>query len=227
MKKNRMLKLASALLVLCLITTCAISTTFAKYVSNGTGGDSATVAKWGVTVTVNGDDALLDDNASTDDIAGFKVSSKDLAAPGTYAKLANVIIDGTPQVAFKVSAEAILTLDNWTTTGSDEYCPLVFTVGTATYGLNGTGAENECASVSALITAVQDAVATAFEQEVLVGDTVDTNIEISWTWAFDNTANPYISDAKDTILGNAAADSDATNDPSIDFDLTVTVEQVD
>ena len=54
MKKNSKLMRASfVLLVLTLITSCFVGGTFAKYVSEGEGTDSARVAKWGVEVTVN------------------------------------------------------------------------------------------------------------------------------------------------------------------------------
>ena len=47
MKKNTMMRVASALLVAVLLTTCAISGTFAKYVSSAETSDTARVAKWG------------------------------------------------------------------------------------------------------------------------------------------------------------------------------------
>lgn len=55
MEKNRMMRLASALLILTLLTTCMISGTFAKYTTQATGEDTARVAKWGVTVNVTSD----------------------------------------------------------------------------------------------------------------------------------------------------------------------------
>ena len=51
MKKNRFIKLASGLLVLCLMTTCVIGATLAKYTTAGSGADTARVAKWGVTIS--------------------------------------------------------------------------------------------------------------------------------------------------------------------------------
>ena len=47
MRKNKMMRLASALLVAVLLSTCAISGTFAKYVTSSTGTDKARVAYWG------------------------------------------------------------------------------------------------------------------------------------------------------------------------------------
>lgn len=50
MKKNKIMRIASVLLVAVILTTCAISGTFAKYVTSGSGSDTARVAKFGVTV---------------------------------------------------------------------------------------------------------------------------------------------------------------------------------
>ena len=48
MKKNTMMRVASALLVAVLLTTCAISGTFAKYVTTVSGNDIARVAVWDI-----------------------------------------------------------------------------------------------------------------------------------------------------------------------------------
>ena len=54
MKKNKMMRLASAMMVMTLMTTSVISGTFAKYVSQTSASDNARVAKWGVTLSANG-----------------------------------------------------------------------------------------------------------------------------------------------------------------------------
>ena len=51
--KNKFFKVASLMIMLCLISTCAIGTTFAKYVTGDTATDSARVAKWGVRLTMH------------------------------------------------------------------------------------------------------------------------------------------------------------------------------
>lgn len=53
MKKNKMMRLASGLLVAVLLTTSMISGTFAKYVSTASGSDTARVAKWDIEVNDN------------------------------------------------------------------------------------------------------------------------------------------------------------------------------
>ena len=53
LKKNWTLRAAVLMLALVLITSCFVGGTFAKYVTSGTSGDNARVAKWGVTVTAH------------------------------------------------------------------------------------------------------------------------------------------------------------------------------
>ena len=74
MKKNVMMRVASVLLVAVLLTTCAISGTFAKYTTGDAGHDTARVAKWGVTITANGTTFAEAYNDAAD-AAGTKVVS--------------------------------------------------------------------------------------------------------------------------------------------------------
>ena len=53
MKKNKMMRIASVLLVAVLLSTCAISGTYAKYITTATGSDTARVAKWDVKLEEN------------------------------------------------------------------------------------------------------------------------------------------------------------------------------
>jgi len=66
MRKNRMMRLASALLILTMVTTCAISGTFAKYVTEAKTTDTARVAKWGVKVDVTGETAFAEAYGASD-----------------------------------------------------------------------------------------------------------------------------------------------------------------
>ena len=59
MKKNKVMRIASVLLVAVLLSTCAISSTFAKYTTEKTATATATVAKWDI-------DFDGDNNASKD-----------------------------------------------------------------------------------------------------------------------------------------------------------------
>ena len=50
-RSSMMVRLVAVLAVVMMFTMCFVGGTFAKYTSSATGTDSATVAKWGVTVT--------------------------------------------------------------------------------------------------------------------------------------------------------------------------------
>ena len=96
MATNKAMRLGSVMLVLALLTTCAISATFAKYVTSATGNDSARVAYWGWTSDGNlaGDSTTLglfaktyaaDDASATSD--NTVVSSDNVVAPGTKSSV--------------------------------------------------------------------------------------------------------------------------------------------
>lgn len=113
MKKNKMMRLASVLLVCVLLTTSVISGTFAKYVTTAEGTDSARVAKWGVTITMSGDDTIFKSVYAKDDTtpgltltnsveAATNGSTQDkVVAPGTTGST-TFSITGTPEVAVKL-----------------------------------------------------------------------------------------------------------------------------
>lgn len=112
MKKNKMMRLASAMMVLTLMSTSVISGTFAKYVTTASGTDTARVAKWGVEVTSTSD--LFANTYATDNgdvkttIENSVVAGEaggELVAPGTTKKDVAFTIKGTPEVAVKVEVK--------------------------------------------------------------------------------------------------------------------------
>lgn len=117
MKKNKMMRIASVLLVAVLISTCAISGTFAKYVTRVEGTDTARVAKWGILLTVEGsafaekyeatDEAYLDDGGEYAVVSS--VEGEKVVAPGTNSEevKANYVatVKGTPEVATRYTLE--------------------------------------------------------------------------------------------------------------------------
>ena len=215
MKKNYMMRLAAVLLVLVLLSTCVISGTFAKYTTEKSATDSATVANWGITLSIEGDKAVYDDDKTNKD-ATVKVLTDALAAPGTYEKF-TVKLTGTPEVAYKIKVNASLTLSNWEIDGTP-YCPLVFTVGSTSYEKEDTESVSEFAA--RVVAAINTAICGESDGEATynAGASVPTTaneVLIDWTWKFAGD------DVKDTALGNAATKA------TISFALTVTVEQID
>ncbi len=124
MRKNRMMRLASVLLVCVLLSTSVISGTFAKYVTTASASDVARVAKWGVEIVTSGslfaktyakDDTTVTDTTITNSVVSN--NNNEVVAPGT--KNENGItfqITGTPEVAFKLDVVVANSVDGSTAT---------------------------------------------------------------------------------------------------------------
>ena len=227
MKKNTMMRVASALLVAVLLTTCAISGTFAKYVTSKESTDTARVAKFGVDLGVTVDGAFAteydadvtvtdkDGAAIAKTVVASSTDQDNLVAPGTKGDLmASATIAGTPEVAVNVKQEATLVLTGWEVNGT-YYCPLVITVdGVDFYGMNYTSAAAFIADVEA-----------ALDSDVNYAP--NTNLaeshSVTWAWAFEGTDGKQ-TDELDTALGDYAA---KTGDIEISFTYKVTVTQID
>ena len=123
MKKNKLMRLASGLLVGTLLTTCAISGTFAKYTTQDSANDSARVAKWGISLQIMGnlysdqyENDLPDEYTQTDtsDAIGVRADQEgtDVVAPGTKSddKAFTIKLSGTPEVDYKYTGK--ITTDN-------------------------------------------------------------------------------------------------------------------
>jgi hypothetical protein len=245
MKKNAMMKIAAILMVAVLLTTCAISSTFAKYVSNDSTTSSARVAKWGVTVTVSDNDTAFaleyaDDGAvkvessvkeDTVDGSGVVTAKKEyVVAPGTKnSKAIDILVDGTPEVATLVTAKAsddstnFVKLANWELgTGAEKtFCPIIFTVNGATYRV-GVDTDNSdknyyVADATALQTAVNAAIVEVFKTTSFAANKpVDATLIVGWEWEFNGD------DTNDTRLGDKA---EAGTPATIAFDFVISVEQ--
>lgn len=220
MKKNKMMRIASVLLVAVILTTCAISGTFAKYVTSGNGSDSARVAKFGVTVNGTADTfkkTYAKDDTSSTLAANTVVSTEDVVAPGTSGSMAAFTITGTPEVAVRVEFEGTLELgDKWADSASAYYCPIEVTVGDTTFK------GNDYDSVDLFENAVNAKIATYskdYEANTDLSSIGANAPAISWKWAFEGN-----DDAKDTYLGDQAAEGNAA---TISLDVTATVTQID
>lgn len=220
MKKNKMMRIASALLVLCLLTTCVISGTFAKYVTSADGSDSARVAKFGVSVAVSGSTFAKEYATDNADVAGViaksVVSSADdnVVAPGTSGKMVDVVITGTPEVAVNVSYVAAITLTGWEAKDGSYYCPLEITVGSKTF--KGNDYDDAAAFAAAVKAEIEASSANYAANTDLSTAAIPA---VSWAWAFNGN-----DDVKDTYLGDQAA---ADNAATVELSVTATVTQID
>lgn len=234
-KKNVLMRSAGLLLVLVLVTSCFVGSTFAKYTVGGRGDDTARVAKFGVTITATGatfaKEYATDTNNIVAAIANSVVSSDNdkLVAPGTKGNMTSVTISGKPEVAVNVQYAATLTLnDKWTLADGERfYCPLQIKVNT------GDGNKVYCgldyASADLFAQAVQNAINGASAQYPantdLSGAVTPT---VSWTWAYEGDNSPdhkvAQTDANDTYLGDQAAKGSAAE---IQLTVQTTVSQID
>lgn len=125
MKKNKMMRLASVLLVLTLLSTSVISGTFAKYTTQDAASDKARVAKWGVELQVVGNlygdtygasDKIVKDDAKAFSVQAYNVKDQnvvadDIVAPGTKNDEGFTFsLNGTPEVNGKI--ETTLKIQN-------------------------------------------------------------------------------------------------------------------
>ena len=215
-------------MVLSLLTTCLLSTTFAKYVTAGSSSASARVAKWGVTVETDLTGLFLDRYNVNDRNEVISFNGDDIVAPGTSNSFnMNTSVKGVPEVAVEVQTSADVTITNWDVNGY-YYCPLTFTVNGATISGNDfltpeefeTWIEGRISKLTAQYAPLKDLAAAE-----------EIDLSISWSWPFEvdddsNAENGIANDTLDTALGNKAADGDTSNDPKIEFSITQTVFQI-
>lgn len=226
MKTNKMMRLASLLLVLTLLSTCAISGTFAKYVTSDTASDKAQVAKFGVTVTAwdnsmfatsyaKDDDKVTDKNI-TNSVAVATGVNYSLVAPGTKntGDGTTFSITGTPEVAVNVKIALEITNDvflnkgtyaDWTTGDNTDsynvteaYYPVVFTLKQGTTQV----AQGNLTKIKEYLTSISK----NFEPNKDLSTEFGT-YTLTWAWAFEDSDNSKKEDVnkKDTTLGNLAA----------------------
>ncbi|MBR3786244.1 MAG: hypothetical protein IKJ77_07550 [Firmicutes bacterium] len=229
MKKNKMMRLASCLLVAVLLTTSMISGTFAKYTTTVSSEDAARVAYWGFQASNSMDiKALFTDKYTNVD----SVDDKDVIAPGTSGSKtfafawdeevsaygAQVAVTG-PEVAY-----------NFTVAVEDTCDPLIKDNKNIQWKLDdgawGTW-DQLVASIKAL-SGEEDGSKDYDPNTLPVAFTKnDDTHTIAWQWNFGGTENytvdgkPLTQDEYDTYMGNAAELDDCS------IKITITATQVD
>ena len=228
--KNKMMKLATVLMVAVLITTSVVSSTYARYAVGGSGGDSARVAKWGVKVTTSTKGMFATtyknqeklDGASAGQTVSVSSSNanENLVAPGTRGST-TISLSGTPEVAvdvkFVMGVQADVkipknTAITSTSTLETDYTPVRFTL-TDSFGNElGRGTIND----------IKAAFNNLSKQYAPNTDLTET-YTLSWEWATD------VNNEADTYLGNVASGSiiDDKTTTGIKFNYSVTVTQID
>ena len=254
MKKNTMMRLASGLLVAVLLSTCAISGTFAKYITAEDVSDTARVAKWGVGITTSGtlfaeqyDNAPIIDASSsaiTVQVYNYAEATTDnVVAPGTKNEDGiTFTITGTPEVDLSLSV-AVETTDivlpakddyidctagNRDTTFdlTNDYHPVVFTLTNGNGDTLATGTIGDIELYLEGLTRAKIDSNTNLNTAFLGTDgTTKTDGTYKLTWAWAFEQN----NKADTYIGNVIAGTmaDATCTTGISFSITITAEQLD
>lgn len=183
MKKNKMMRIASVLLVAVLLSTCAISGTFAKYTTTVTDSDTARVAKWGMDKLTMADLYMFDGQYKDGENVNVDATTN-VIAPGAFK---TVTVDITkPTTAPEVAYSFALAIN--ATGNADLLAKLQWKLNKGSFG---TFAE------------LQTAVAALGQARVEAGalPTAD-DFTITWQWPF------YVDgagDTSDTNFGNAAS----------------------
>lgn len=232
MKKNRMMRLASILLVLVLMTSSVVGGTFAKYTTSDSGTDTARVAKWGFEATDNS--IVLDElfvNVYNETVNGYA----DVIAPGTFKSVpfsfvydtaSNGIVAPEVDYTFTVLAEA----------GTHSSYAALDANKNFYWTLKGpTAAEaskyQTVAELLAAINALDGSDGTTgkvWEAQTLPSafytNGGNSTWEIGWEWLFEDTTSDeakIAQDKTDTAMGNA----DALD--SVVITITITATQID
>ena len=213
MKKNVMMRVASALLVAVLMTTCAISGTFAKYTTTASSEDSARVAYWGFQSSNSMDLTNLFLSSYTN------VNSEngdDVIAPGTSGSTTFAFAYGengvfeAPEVAYTFTVDVDATCD-----------PAIVANTNIQWRLDGTGDAgwgtwNELIAAITLlsgdVSGTKQYAPNTLPDEFTTEDDVHT---IEWRWIFAGN------EVLDTAMGNDADLADCS------IKITITATQVD
>lgn len=254
MKKNKMMRAASGLLVATLLTTSVISGTFAKYVTSDSASDTARVAKWGVVATVSGDlfgatySAVANGNSiithsTNDGTVSSGVNASDfVVAPGTKNDTGmKISVSGTPEVATKVTIDAAELADGKNYANSDiylksgKYGVMVEYTGTKTndnqddyYVYDSTTQKYTKMTEGQDISRI-DSNKTWYELRVTNGQAFvplhDTNDYYPINWTVDGTAKDKVSDVQEAVkTAITGSSATATYNPNSDLSKSTVVK---
>lgn len=217
-----------SLFMLAVLTTCFVSGTMARYATVNDITDDATVAKWGVTITPSG--TIFEEQYAKTEATSFAntvISDDNTLAPGTSHSISDLVIEGTPEVAVRVDYSADITLTDWEIPdgvgGTEEYCPVIFTVEGTDYKIDGT----TITSIADLITEVEGAISdcsTEYPANMAI-DNSGSAPTVSWRWEIGGDLDATnVINIKDTALGDKAANG---TEPFVEVAITALVTQID
>ena len=241
--KNKKTVLTIAIALLLVLALALGGFTFARYISQGNGSDSATVAKWGWTISADAGSFFgkkyagqgLSTVTEGDENLSVKASGdSNVVAPGTTGSF-TFSIGGSAEVASKITVALTgkdIVLKATVTTGEPSasetttytYSPIKFSL----------QKDEEAAEEDLTFAELQEKLAALSAEAVAAGETYAGAGEytVTWEWAFDNASATATKvgngadldgNACDTILGLYAASQKPTvthNDVEYTIDQT-------
>lgn len=252
MKKNnnkkgngKLLRLASVLLAVTLVTSVLVGNTISKYITTGTGSPaSANVAKWGVQVTATTPNLFADSydlatavedpsgNAITESV---KSTTGEVVAPGTAsgAVAMPIGLSGTPETAvsvtYKLSQTNNIKIDAGTSVNAvtldNAYTPIVWTL----YDKDGaaiTAAGNTVESINTYLSANPQYYGAGTDLSTISSNNA---YKIGWAWEYNGSPatvqDTLTTDDADTFLGNAVVTPVTGANTTMDLTVSATVTQ--
>ena len=218
MKKNNIRKVAGAIMVMSLITTCAIGTTFAKYTTGSSASDTARVAKWGVEVSTSGTlfgkqykDVIV--KSGDDSISVESSNEAKVVAPGTKNDVGmKISIKGQPEVDYAVSASYENTYED-IYLAAGEYAIMVKEDGLNDGTLNWTNIYEYNAGAGEFTVATSYTAGKAYYRATNILDLDEDYYPI--VWSVNGTAQASLKAALDAMvngIGNATYDANTAID---------------
>ena len=221
MRKNKMMRAASGLLVATLLTTSAISGTFAKYTTSSTGTDSARVAKWGFNDTSSITLTDLFKTAYDKNVKG----EADVIAPGTTNKATfKFNYSGTqaaPEVAYTFN---VSTVDSSCAEDIKKNENIQWKLDDGTWGTW----DELLAAIQNLDGTVGDAGKNYEAGELPTGFDKTTTHTVEWQWIFDDT--DALGATAESIKAQDITDTAMGNKETLDnviLKITITATQID
>lgn len=239
MKKNYIMRAASALLVAALLTTTIISGTFAKYITSDDNLDTSRVAKWGVEVELGTDlfakQYVTDEDGKVFEFSVISSTDDNVVAPGTKGTFANTELTGKPEVATRITQTHAFDLTgDWVDADGNFYCPIIIKASYSRMPFIGAGTFNGLDYASE---AEFEAAVNALSGSLVTNNKANADLSKqilirtwSWSWAFEGTAGAAInqSDVDDTYLGDIAAGLiEGKTTPNMSFESNITITQID
>ena len=226
-----MLKIAAILMVAVLLTTCAISSTFAKYVTTAQGSDTARIAKFGLvaTTTVDGFNTTYATKAgaATDtSITNSVVSSDDdkLIAPGTTRAINTALsATGTAEVAVRVVSEFVFDYEGF----SDTYFPIYFTIGTETFKHKSIDKNSTLpVDIDEFLAKVAEKLTITEEFAPKTTVAIDEATALTWTWDYEQ-ANQEDGDDNGILDFDEKDNALVVANATFDVIVNTTITQID